>query len=248
MNPNQPENIPEQKKEQQQQTVTHQAIDKKEEAPVIKSEENKENWKRFREQRDLERKQKEEADKRAAEKAAEAEALKAALEALTNKPSRKSNIEYEDSDEEETEEQRIDKRVRAIIEEKEKQYEKEYQQREIQEYPKRLIQLYPDYNNVVSKENLDYIDFHYPELGAPFKYMPDGFDKAAALYNLVKKFVPNIDIKKDQAKVEKNLQKPGSVSNAGPSHGGNSTPAYKLTEERKMANYERMMRTMKGLS
>lgn len=247
MNPIQPENIPEQKKEQQQQTVTHQAIDKKEEAPTIKSEENQENWKKFREQRELERKQKEESDRRATEKAAEAEALKAALEALTNKPVRRSNNDYDDN-EEETEEQRIDKRVRAIIDEKEKQYEKEYQQRELKEYPQRLIQTYPDYNNVVSKENLDYIDYHYPELGAPFKYMPDGFDKAAALYKLVKKFVPITDSKKEQKKVENNLQKPGSVSSAGPSHGGNSTPAYKLTEERKAANYERMQRTIKGLS
>jgi len=44
------------------------------------------NWKKFRQDREVERKQKEEAIKRASEKEAEAQALKAAMEAILNKP------------------------------------------------------------------------------------------------------------------------------------------------------------------
>ena len=43
------------------------------------------NWRKFREQRELDRKAKEEAIRKAAEKDAEAQALKAAMESLLNK-------------------------------------------------------------------------------------------------------------------------------------------------------------------
>jgi hypothetical protein len=244
MNSNQSENIPEQKKEQQQQTVAHQAIDKKEEVPAIKSEENQENWKRFREQREIERKQKEESDKRAAQKSEEAEALKAALEALTSKPSNNHNNE----DIEETEDQRIDKRVETILAQREAEKERKRLEQEHQELPKKLRNTYQDFDKVCSQENLDYLDYHYPEITRPLKRLNDDFEKWTDIYNTAKKLIPNTDSKKDLTKADKNLQKPGSVSSAGPSNGGNTTPSYKLSEERKAANYERMQRTIKGLS
>lgn len=243
MNPAVMENKQEQKNEQvQSQPIVE---NKTETAPSIKSEENQANWKAFREQRESERKAREEAERRAAEKAAEAEALKAALEASLNKP-QQSNSHNQDS--EETEEQRIDRRVNALLAEREAQYEKTRQNREREEAPVRIMQAYPDFKQVVSVENCDYLDYHHPELTAPYKYMPEGYEKWEAMYKAIKKFVPNVNSKQEEKRVEKNLQKPGSISSTGSTQGTGAMPSARLDDAKKEANWARMQRSLKGLS
>ncbi len=242
---------PEQKNEQQQnvkpeEKTNVQPIDTKEAAPSIKSEENQANWKAFREQREADRKAREEAEKRAKIKEEEMAAYKAALEAITNKPNQ--NQHHDAGDIEESEEQRIDRRVKQIIAERENQAEEKRVQREQEEAPQKILQTFPDFNKVVTTENCDYLDYHYPELTTPFKYMPNGYDKWVAMYNAVKKLVPNLDSKKDMAKADKNLQKPGSVSSAGTTTGTGQMPSARLTEERRASNWERMQKTIKGLN
>lgn len=249
MQPNQVENITEQKNEQAQNTAQPIAIAKVEAAPEIKTEENRDNWRKFREQREAERKAREESERRAAEKSAEAEALRAALEALANKPSNNRQSHQNDSqDVEETEEQRIDRRVEAIIKQREAKAEQERRAREMQEFPDRLKSTYSDFNKVCTSENLDYLEYHYPEVAAPFAHLPDGYEKWQGIYKAVKRFVPNVDARQDTIKVEKNLSKPGSISSTGNTHGGNAMPSARLDEARKAANWERMQRTLKGLS
>lgn len=235
------ENNVEQKIEQQQNTQAQKPQAPVEPAPVIKSEENQANWKAFREQREAERKAREEAVRIAAQKSAEAEALRQALEAVVNKPG------HIDQEIEETEDQRIERRVNQIIQERETKAEKERQEREQREFPQKLISAHPDFQKVCTTENLDYFDYHYPELAAPFKAMPESFEKWSAIYKAVKRFIPNVDSKQDQSKVEKNLSKPGSISAPGVAHGGNAMPSARLDEARKQANWERMQRVMKGL-
>jgi membrane-bound lytic murein transglycosylase len=245
MNPNQPENNQDQKKEQQQ--VTPQPIvDKKEEkAPDIKTEENQENWKKFREQREKERKEREEAIKFAEQKQAEADALKAALEALTSN-NRQINQNNPD-DIEESEDVKINKRIDAIIKEREAEAEKKRQEMEKKEFPQRLRNIYPDFQKTISEENLDYLEYHYPEVAKPLQRLPDDFDKWSDIYKAVKKFVPNIDSKKDAAKVDKNLNKPNSISSPGANQGSNTMPSFVLDDAKKAANWARMERTMKGI-
>jgi len=241
-------NISETNVEQQNpaKPILENASSQQEQAPEIKSEENKANWKAFREQREAERKARIEAERQAKEESAKAEAMKAALEALTNKPYHHPHEPFEDN--EETEEQRIDKRVAMALQKEREKFEKEHREREQKELPNRLQSTFGDFNKVCSSENLDYLEYHYPELSTPFKHMPDGFDKWAAIYKAVKRFVPNIDAKADQAKVERNLQKPSSPSSPGNTHSGNAMPQARLDEARKAANWERMQKALKGLS
>jgi hypothetical protein len=235
---------PEPKIEQQEKTDV-QSKSTQEAVPPIKTEENQANWKAFREQREADRKARQESEKRAAEKHAEAEALKAALEALTNKPAQQYHQDAGDI--EESEEQRIDRRVKTIIDQREREQDKIRAEKERQEYPNRLNQVYPDFGKTVSAENLDYLDYHYPEVSRPLQRLPDDFDKWSDIYNAVKKFVPQVNSQKETMKAEKNLQKPGSISQAGTTTGTGQMPSAILTEERKQSNYERMMRTMKGI-
>lgn len=248
MNDVQNANIPEKKIENIENKVQSQNPVEKEASPTIKTEENQANWKAFREQREVERKARMAAEQRATEKAAEAEAMRAALEAAINKPSNNHQKQEYSQDNEETEEQRIDKRVNKIIKEREEQYQKEQHQREMQEYPQRLTQIYPDFNKTISSENLDYLDFHYPEVSKPLQRLNEGFDKWSDIYKAVKKFVPNNTSNQDIQRAEKNLAKPGSVSTPGATQGSSAMPSARLTEERKAANWARMQSITKGLT
>jgi hypothetical protein len=202
------------------------------------------NWKKFRENREKERKEREELERDRAKKAAENEALKAALEALANKPNPQSN----DQDRpEETDEQRIRRQVKEAVEEREKAAEEARIKREAQELPQKLHQTYNDFDSVCSNENLDYLEFHYPEIAAPYKHLPDSYEKWANIYKAVKRFVPNPNSSKDQKKAEKNFNKPQSMAVPG-STMTTDTPPTVLDDKRKESNWLRMQRRMKGLS
>lgn len=234
-------NDPIKKEEPIQEQPIQNTPEIKEEAPTIKSEENQANWRRFREERDKQRKEKEEAEKIAKQKQLEAEALRAALEAALEKqnPTRKNQY-----DEEESEENIIEKKVQQALEKERQRLRQEQQALEAQTYPQRLVQTYADFNHVCSTENLDYLDFHYPEVTAGYKHMPDGFEKWSAVYQSVKKLVPQID-KKDQGRIEKNLLKPQAVvpqlTDTNP-----QTSGWKLTEERRKENWRRMQKDLKS--
>ena len=215
--------------------------------PVKPVEENQEqiNWRKFRQEREKERKAKEESDRKAAEKTAEAAALKAALESLVNKPNTSVSHAYTE-EVEETEDQRLERKVRDALQKEEKIRETERQKREVAELPKKLAATFNDFNQVCTQENLDYLEYHYPEVAAGFKHAPENFETWTNFYKALKRFVPNTDSKKDMAKMEKNLAKPQSMSLPGVSQTGDQAPAQ-LNDQRRKDNWNRMQRTMKGL-
>ena len=216
---------------------------------VALSEANKVNWKQFREEREKERKEKEEANKRAAEESqraaarqAEVEALKAALSAVVQK----KEPEYDAS--EESEEVRIEKKVNAALEKRLQKDEEDRQKREIAEIPRKLQGTFSDFSQVVSQENIDYLEYHYPEVHQGFKNAKESYETWAALYKTIKRFVPNLDSKKEAARIDKNLSKPQSMSQAGMSSTGDSAPRRgDITEEKRLANWARMQKTIKGM-
>lgn len=199
------------------------------------------NWKKFREQREVERKQKEAAEKRANEKEAEALALKAAMEAILNKPSPMQQINEEEVDED----TRFKKRIDAALAERDAREEQRRREREQQEFPQRLTANFTDFDKVCTTENLDYLEYHYPEVASAFKYAPDGYEKWAAVYKAVKRFVPNTESKKDQNKAEKNFNKPQAMSVPGVTQVGDTAP-MQLDEKRRADNWQRMQKIMKG--
>lgn len=212
-----------------------------EEQPVIKSESNQANWRKFREEREKDRKARLEAEKIAEQKKAEAEALKAAMETLLVKP---VHIPEPAFHVESNGEDVIEKKIQMALEKERQKYENEQRQREQQQLPQKLEQTYRDFNQVCSTENLDYLEYHYPEVASAFKYMPDGFEKWSSIYQSVKRFVPQ-GHKEDQKRIEQNMMKPqtSSPSLTDTKPEGSS---WKLTEERKRANWERMQRERKS--
>lgn len=201
------------------------------------------NWKNFRAEREAERKQLEQERKQRQEREKEAAALKAALEAALSKPEPKQSQEtpYEELSEQE----RIRKEVDDAVEARLRKIEEARQIEEQAKLPLNLKKAYSDFDQVCSTENLDYLEFHYPEVAGAYKYMPDGFDKWSSIYKAVKRFIPNVDGKKEAARVDRNLQKPQSASSLTQA-GHPMPPSNDLTEERRKANWERMSRVMKS--
>ena len=202
------------------------------------------NWRQFRENREKERKEREELERDRARKSEENAALKAALEVLANKPSNQSNNAEQP---EETEDQRIRRQVKEMMDAQEKEREAVRLKREAEELPSRLQNNFNDFNAVCTNENLDYLEFHYPEIAAPYKHLPDSYEKWANIYKAVKRFVPNPNSGKDQKKAEKNFNKPQSMAVPGATM-TTDTPPSLLDDKRKESNWLRMQRRMKGLS
>jgi hypothetical protein len=239
-------------------TLSQQTIAKQTPENQPKAEEEKEdpNWRAFREARKKDREQREAAERKAAEKEAEAAALKAAMEAAFAKatPIAKGAITpgpYEDPfvQGDETEEQRIERKVNELLEKKEKQYAQLRQEQEKQELPNRLKRDFPDFDKVCSQENLDYLDYHFPEIARPLDRLPHGYDRWHDIYHAVKKLIPNqANAKKDMMRADINMNKPKSISSATQTPTGEpSRQSWQEMEQRRAANWERMQKLMKGV-
>ncbi len=212
------------------------------------------NWRAFREARKKDRAEREEAIRRATEKDQEVAALKAAMEAAFSAKSAPSTQAYQqyygmNEQPEETEEQRIERKVNELLSKKEEQYRKEQVEYEKREYPNRIKRDFPDFGQICSQENLDYLDFHYPEISRPLQRLSEGYDKWHDTYHAVKKFIPNHSTaKKEAMRADLNSNKPRSISSTGPSPTGESgRQSWQEVESRRAENYARMQRIMKGV-
>lgn len=235
--------IPEQPKSQESKPENNIASNPIEESPQDRD------WRKWRENRQKEREESVRIDAARQKAEREAEALRNALEAVVNKPDKNRYSERNDNDDiEESEEARIDRRVAEALAKKEAEYERQRQERDKQEFPTKLRNTFKDFNQVCTAENLDYLEFHHPEVSKSLGRMTDGFDKWADIYSAIKRYIPNPESSKDAKKAEKNLQKPQSLSHSMTPNGtSNMTPAI-LTEQRRKDNWDRMQRTLKGLS
>jgi len=212
------------------------------------------NWKAFREARKRDRAEKEAAERKAKEKEQEIEALKAAMEAAFSAKSSPSPQAYQqyygiNEQPEETEEQRIERKVMELLNKKEEHYKQQQAEYERQEYPKRLMRELPDFTQVCSQENLDYLDFHFPEISRPLQRLQEGYEKWHDTYHAVKKFIPNHSTaRKEAQRADMNSNKPRSISSTGPSPTGEAPRAtWQESEARRAENWARMQRIMKGV-
>lgn len=232
----------------QQENIVEAKTQAVEEKPAEKEETQEQiNWKRFREARDKERKQLAEETKRRAEKEKEAEALKAAMEALLNKSQPQQpqyNQEY--VQQEESEDEKIQKRIEAALEAREKQYLAQKKNQEKSELPEKLKSTFKDFEAVCTQENIDYLEYHHPELARSLQRREDSFETWTDVYNAVKRYVPNSNSKALAQKAEKNLARPQSMSVKGMTPTGDSAPVM-LDDKRRADNWARMQKTMKGI-
>lgn len=199
------------------------------------------NWRKYRLEREQERKAKQEAEELARKKQEENIALQKALEAIVNKP-----VQHQQEEEYESEESKIEKKVTEALAKREQQYQRERAEREQQELPKRLQSDFKDFSQICTEENLDYLQYHFPEIANAYKHMPENYEKWEGIYKVLKRFIPNKDSGKESKKAEANLSKPGALSRPGMTQTGDHAPVI-MDDAKRAANWERMQRVIKGI-
>jgi hypothetical protein len=200
------------------------------------------NWKKFRQEREEERKAKAAAEELARKKQAENEALQRALEAVVSKPTKV----MQEEEIEVSEDQKIEIKVQEALRKREMEWEKQRVEKEQKELPQRLNSNYKDFNQICTSENLDYLEYHYPEVAEPYKHMPDGYQKWEGLYKAIKRFIPVKESNKESKKAENNLSKPGALSRPGMTQSGDQAPVM-MDDSRRAANWARMQKIIKGI-
>lgn len=109
--------------------------------------------------------------------------------------------------------------VEKLIEKKAERFaQKAIQQHAASTVEERIQLKYPDFNQVVTDENIRYLNENEPELAESLKYSPDPFKQAVAVYKLLKRSgltegdVVGNSAPKEKEKALKNSQKPVSVN------------------------------------
>lgn len=86
----------------------------------------------------------------------------------------------------------------------------------------RIRTQYPDFEKVVSKENVEILNEQFPEIAKTLRDTPDMFNKAAAAYTVIKNFGIYKDTPKfeaDRAKAISNATKPRPLASVNPTQG-----------------------------
>jgi len=86
----------------------------------------------------------------------------------------------------------------------------------------RIRSQYPDFEKVVSKENVEILNEQFPEIAKTLRDTPDMFNKAAAAYTVIKNFGIHKDTAKhesDRVKAVTNAQKPRPLASVNPTQG-----------------------------
>lgn len=117
----------------------------------------------------------------------------------------------------------------------------------------RLAVQYPDFNKVVTRENLEALKEQYPELAQSLNSTPDLYAKAVSAYTLVKKMgIQESSLyDADKAAIQKNANKPRPTASIAPQQA--DTPlsranafANGLTPELQKQLYKEMLDSMKN--
>lgn len=135
-----------------------------------------------------------------------------------------------------------DKRAQLAVE---KALEAERARRAQEELPQRVKQEMPDFDQVVSKENVEYLKAHKPHLAQVLATTQDPYAQAKAAYDAVKAFCPSAQVQQDKQRAERNAQKPGSLDQAGPPRTGETDP-YRLSSTTKAQLWKEMQDAARG--
>lgn len=136
-----------------------------------------------------------------------------------------------------------------------KQNQLQSKKTEVETMEMRLQTQYPDFNQVVTKENLVKLRQMNPDLADSILRNPDQYRQAKLAYDMVKQFgiVKNNARVTEQAVAKKNINKPRPSTSIAPTQSEspiskvNAFANMELTKDVKRAHYEEMLQAMKGI-
>lgn len=83
-----------------------------------------------------------------------------------------------------------------------------------EELPDRLTSKHSDFESVVTKENVEYLKANKPHIATSLAAVQDPYAQALAAYDSIKAFCPSDAIRSDEARMQKNALKPGTLGAA----------------------------------
>lgn len=132
-----------------------------------------------------------------------------------------------------------------------KEYESSYKQTNVEN---KIKQELPDFDAVVSPENVDLLNRQFPEIAQSLRDTPDFYNKAVSVYNVMKKFGIHRDNPHEQDRIQamKNTQKPRTVTSVSPQQGDSALSkanifAQGLTEDLKDRLRKEMLAARKSI-
>jgi hypothetical protein len=135
----------------------------------------------------------------------------------------------------------------------EEQLKKQEAKTQEQATESRIKTVYPDFDKVVSKDNVDALYAAYPELGYTLSQTKDLYAQAASAYTLIKKFgiYQESPLNSDKERALKNMAKPKPLTSVAPQQGASALEranafASGLTSELKDQLLKEMNAARKG--
>lgn len=87
-----------------------------------------------------------------------------------------------------------------------------WKQKELATVDERLKARFPDFSQVVSRENIEYLNNNHPEMAEALASYNDPYKKAVAAYEYMKLVAPSPQVYEEKKKAEENMKKPVSVN------------------------------------
>lgn len=140
---------------------------------------------------------------------------------------------------------KVSKQIKQLKE----QLKQQQQQNTLSATEMKLKSQYPDFDAIVSKENLENLRFAYPEIANTINSSTDLYSKAVSAYTMIKKLgiVQSDSFQEEKELVQKNAAKPRPLASVSPQQGdsplskANAFASGKLTDELKKQLYREMM-------
>lgn len=112
-------------------------------------------------------------------------------------------------------------KVNKHIKKLEQQLQQYQQQTAVNATEMRLKNQYPDFDTVVSKDNLDSLRLAYPEIAQTLNSSTDLYSKAVSAYTMIKKLGINVEdsYMAEKAHIQKNASKPKPLASISPQQG-----------------------------
>lgn len=143
----------------------------------------------------------------------------------------------------------------ALLEKKLNNYEQQIKKNDQQTIEMRLQNQYPDFNKVVTQDNLVRLRQINPDLADTILANNDQFKQAKLAYDMVKQYgiYQNQETIVEQALAKRNINKPRPLTSISPTQSDspiskvNAFANAPLSKEVKQSLYEEMLQSMKGL-
>ena len=224
--------------------------------------EEEKNWKAFRDGRDSDRKAKEAAEQKASERQEQIDSMALAMAQMqagqspTNPPI-SQQVTEELLGQLQTDDiptggeimQYFQKMLPEALEKhaakSEEKRAKDRAEEDAKQMPAKIRAANRDFDEIVTKENLDYLDYHHPLIAKGLERQGHTLEKWNDVYAAVKKYVPQME-KRDVARMDHNANKPQHVSQANAGVSAESGMTRRLSESEKAANYKRLVALARG--